>query len=75
VATARIPKTVPVIFSMSGETFDVGRDTGSPVGPYPHNFRFSGDIDAVILTRLDKPDDATERAERKGRFRASLSSQ
>jgi hypothetical protein len=38
VATGRIEKTVPLVFSMSGETFDVGVDTGSPVGPYPHNY-------------------------------------
>ena len=34
VADGRIERSVPVIFSMSGETFDVGRDTGSPVGNY-----------------------------------------
>ena len=42
-----IPATVPVIYSMSGETFDVGRDTGSPVGPYPHNYEFNGRIVGV----------------------------
>ena len=33
VATGRVESTVPFTFSMSGETFDVGVDTGSPVGP------------------------------------------
>jgi arylsulfatase len=75
VASNRIPRTVPVIYSMSGETFDVGRDTGSPVGPYPHNFAFSGHIESVTLTRLSEPNDATRKAERKGQFQASLSSQ
>ena len=29
VAGARIERTVPLVYSMSGETFDVGIDTGS----------------------------------------------
>ena len=27
-----------------GKTLDVGTDTGSPVGPYEHQFPFTGDI-------------------------------
>ena len=38
VSRERINATVPVIFSMSGETFDIGRDTGAPVGPMSINF-------------------------------------
>jgi len=75
VASHRIPRTVPVIYSMSGETFDVGRDTGSPVGPYPHNFAFTGTIESVTLERLSQASEATKKAERKGQFQASLSSQ
>jgi arylsulfatase len=60
---------------MSGETFDVGRDTGSPVGPYPHNFRFSGEIEQVVLERLSDVSAETKSAERRGQFKASLSSQ
>ena len=75
VAARRIPKTVPVIYSMSGETFDVGRDTGSPVGPYPHNFAFTGRIESVTLARLSQESEATKKAARKGQFQASLSSQ
>jgi len=75
VASNRIPRTVPVIYSMSGETFDVGRDTGSPVGPYPHNFVFTGTIESVTLERLSQASEATKKAERKGQFQASLSSQ
>jgi len=74
-AQGRIPQTVPVIYSMSGETFDVGRDTGSPVGPYPHNFRFSGEIEQVVLERLSDVSAETKSAERRGQFKASLSSQ
>jgi len=75
VATARIEKTVPVIFSMSGETFDVGRDTGSPVGKYPHNFPFSGVIQGVTLHRLSNTSDEVKALEKRGRFLAGLSSQ
>jgi arylsulfatase len=75
VGQARIERTVPVIFSMSGETFDVGRDTGSPVGPYPHNFPFTGAIHGVTLQRLTEPDAGVKSAERKARFEAGLSSQ
>jgi arylsulfatase A-like enzyme len=74
-ARGRIEKTVPVVFSMSGETFDVGRDTGSPVGRYPHNFVFSGSIEGVTLERLSDKDEATLAAEKKGRFVAGLATQ
>lgn len=73
--TARIERTVPVIFSMSGETFDVGRDTGSPVGAYPHDFAFTGKIVGVTLERVAEPSDEVKRQERKGRFNAGLSAQ
>ncbi len=75
VAAGRIDKTVPIVFSMSGETFDVGIDTGSPVGPYPHHYPFTGTIVGVTLERLDEPSAQTKEAVRQGIFRASLSSQ
>ena len=56
VAEGRIDKTVPFVFSMSGETMDVGIDTGAPVGPYPHEFPFTGTIrriDIEVGTLLD----------------------
>ncbi|MFT7220439.1 MAG: arylsulfatase A-like enzyme [Candidatus Azotimanducaceae bacterium] len=74
-ATDRIERTVPVIFSMSGETFDVGRDTGSPVGRYPHNFTFTGTIHGVTLQRLTEPSEEVKQQERRGKFEAGLSSQ
>ncbi|MFN8469995.1 MAG: arylsulfatase [Caldilineaceae bacterium] len=49
VAQGRIEKTVPFVFSMSGETFDVGEDTGAPVGPYPHVFPFTGKIGKIDI--------------------------
>ena len=75
VAEARIERTVPVIYSMSGETFDVGRDTGSPVGPYPHDFPFNGTITSVTLERLSQPGEDVRKQEARGRFLAGVSSQ
>jgi arylsulfatase len=46
--TARLAETVPVTYSYD-ETFDVGEDTSSPVGPYEGPFRFTGVIDRVEL--------------------------
>ncbi len=34
VAEERIERTVGIMCSMIGNTFDVGVDTGAPVGPY-----------------------------------------
>ena len=39
---------------MSGETFDVGVDTGAPVGPYESGFPFTGEIIEVVLERIGK---------------------
>ncbi len=72
---ARLPRTVPVVFSMSGETFDVGRDTGAPVGPYHDGFPFTGAIRGVTLERLSEPDAEVRRQMADGEFRAGLSTQ
>ena len=71
----RIEKTVPLVYSMSGETFDVGLDTGSAVGPYPHGFNFTGEIIGVTIERLDEPPPQIRQKMREGEFRASLSTQ
>ncbi|MGA1075883.1 MAG: hypothetical protein ACO307_12250, partial [Ilumatobacteraceae bacterium] len=68
-------RTVPIVFSMSGETFDVGVDTGSPVGPYPHGFACSVPILSVTLERLDEPGRGVRQAESAGRFRAAMTTQ
>jgi arylsulfatase len=47
-AEARLAQTVPVTYSYD-ETFDVGEDTASPVGPYRSPFRFNGTLDRVEL--------------------------
>ena len=75
VATGRVERTVPLVFSMSGETFDVGVDTGSPVGPYPHQFPCEARIIGVTLERLDQPSEELRRLVAEGMFRAGLSTQ
>ena len=72
---ARIDRTVPLVFSMSGETFDVGVDTGSPVGPYPHLYPCTATIVGVTLERLDEPPADIAARMREGEFKASLSTQ
>ena len=71
----RIEQTVPLVYSMSGETFDVGVDTGSPVGPYPHHFPCTAAIRGVTLERLDKPSEELLRQMRAGEFAAGLRTQ
>jgi arylsulfatase len=75
VAHARIERTVPLVFSMSGETFDVGVDTGSPVGPYPHGFPCTAEIHGVTLERLSAPGAAVDAAVRAGLLQAGLRTQ
>ena len=74
-AGGRIEHTVPLVFSMSGETFDVGVDTGSPVGDYPHQFPCTATISSVTLERLDAPGPEVLERIRRGMFRAGLSTQ
>ncbi len=75
VASAHLDATVPVVYSMSGETFDVGVDSGAPVGPYPHHFPCTAAIDAVTLERLSEPPPEIATLIREAEFRASLSTQ
>jgi hypothetical protein len=60
---------------MSGESFDVGMDTGAPVGLYPHVYRFVGDIIGVTLERLSEPSAEIAALIVEGEFRASLATQ
>jgi arylsulfatase len=48
VGEGRLDKTVPLIFS-ADETFDVGTDTGTAVGLYPNNFKFTGRIEKLTI--------------------------
>jgi arylsulfatase len=54
VGEGRIHRTVPLIFS-ADETFDVGTDTGTPVGLYPNNFAFTGKIKKVTIDLKPAP--------------------
>ena len=72
---ARLERTVPLVFSMSGETFDIGTDTGAPVGPYPHDYRCTAEIIDVTLERLDEPSPDVVRQVAEGMWRAGLSTQ
>ena len=49
VGQGRLERTVPFLFSMSGETLDVGVDTGAPAGPYTGRFPFTGRIDRIEI--------------------------
>ena len=71
--SARLERTVPIVFSMSGETFDVGCDTGAPVGAYPHLFPCTARIDGVTLERLTELSDADRSRLAEMQFRADLS--
>jgi arylsulfatase len=75
VAHVRKDKTVPLIFSISGETFDVGLDSGAPVGFYPHINRFAGTVIGVTLERLSEPSPEVKAMVEDGMFRASLAVQ
>ena len=74
VAGGRIERTVPFRFSMSGETLDVGVDTGSPVAPYGHAFRFTGRIDRIDVTVSPRPVDLAA-AIAEAEMRAALGAQ
>jgi len=75
VGHVRVEKSVPVIFSISGETFDVGMDSGAPVGDYPHVYRFNGTIHGVTLERLSEPPPEVRALIEDAEFRASLAVQ
>jgi arylsulfatase len=71
----RVEKSVPIVFSMSGESFDIGMDTGAPVGDYPHVYRFTGKIHGVTLERLSEPSPDVAAKIADGEFLASLATQ
>lgn len=75
VGHVRIERSVPVIFSISGETFDVGLDSGAAVGDYPHIYRFTGEIHGVTLERLSEPSAHVKELIADAEFRASLAVQ
>jgi len=75
VGAVRVAHTVPFVFSISGETFDVGCDTGTAVGPYPAPFPFTGTISEVELERRSSPSPELQRRIDAGEFAAALRTQ
>jgi arylsulfatase len=55
---------------MGGETFDVGVDTGSPVGPYPNGFACTATIHGVTVEVLTEVDAETRAAVASGMLHA-----
>ena len=70
VGQARLERTVPVAYSMGGETFDVGVDTGSPVGPYPNGFACTATIHGVTVEVVAEVDAETRAAVASGMLHA-----
>jgi hypothetical protein len=60
---------------MSGETFDIGVDTGAPVGPYEHGFPFTGTIKKVEIELKSELDEGSKDVVQQGQQNAALSSQ
>ena len=75
VGQTRLERTVPVVFAMGGESFDVGVDTRSPVGPYPHGFACTATIHGVTVELLDEVDDETRAQVAAGMLRAEAVTQ
>ena len=75
VASGRIEQTVPFLFSMSGETLDVGVSTGSSVGPYPVIYRFSGTIKKMDVELLSDMNEELAAAFGAGQARGALAQQ
>jgi arylsulfatase len=74
VASGRLERTVPFLFSMSGETLDVGVDTGAPAGPYPHRFPFTGTIERIDIELHPALDAAQRQQVVDGQARGALAS-
>jgi len=74
VGRGRIDNTIPYMFSMSGETFDVGEDTGSAVGPYENGFPFTGTIKSVHIELRKAPGNALRETMHRGHLEEALRS-
>ena len=75
VASGRLERTVPFLLSMSGETLDVGVDTGAPAGPHPARFPFTGTIERIEISTRPALDAAFTEQVREGEQRAAMASQ
>jgi len=74
-ASGRVEDTVPFLFSMSGETLDVGVSTGSSVGPYPALSPFTGTIGRIDVELLSDLNDELAEAFGAGQVRGALAQQ
>ena len=63
------------VFSMSGETFGIGEDSGAAVGPYEQGFAFTGTIKQVEIELKTELDQQFKEAMQQGQIDAALSSQ
>jgi hypothetical protein len=70
-AQAHLEHTVPRAYSFE-ETFDVGEDSSSPVGPYRAPFRFSGTLERLEL-RSQPPSQTAEEKRQEQRIEAETS--
>ncbi len=74
-ASAHIARTVPLVYSYE-ETFDVGEDDYTPVGPYRAPFRFTGELLSLELRPMPPPGKAASSTEqRSARMRAEAAIQ
>ena len=71
----RVENTVPFLFSMSGETLDVGMSTGSSVGDYPVISKFTGTIKHVDIEVLSDMNAEMAAAFGAGQARGALAQQ
>ena len=67
-AQARLEHTVPRAYSFE-ETFDVGEDSASPVGPYQSPFKFTGTLERLEL-RSQSPTQTTAEQHREKEMEA-----
>jgi len=73
--SAQIERTVPVVYSYE-ETFDVGEDAYTPVGPYTSPFRFTGKLISLELKSTPPPVSGSSAAANRDRtMRAEAMSQ
>jgi arylsulfatase len=60
---------------MSGETMDVGEDTGAPVGPYPPGSPFTGVIRKIQIEVKPALDAKAKQDTAEGEFAGALRAQ
>ncbi|MEI6915661.1 MAG: arylsulfatase, partial [Armatimonadota bacterium] len=76
VGDGRVERTHPALFS-ADETFDIGRETGSPVSPdyIPRKSKFSGEVNWVEIDLGDAAHDADHYISHEERYRIAMALQ